>query len=223
MREALRLLVSGDPETWGTIARSLEFSFFATLFSLFPGVAFGVWMAGKDTRLRRMALAVTGALTALPTVVIGLAVYALISRTGPLGSLGWLFAPQGIVLGEALLAFPLVANLVWSGLARLDVRFFETLETLGIRGPHRFAAVLREGASVMAGAFVSAFGRVTGEVGVAMLLGGNIRFVTRTMTTSIALDTSTGEFGRAAAFGIALFSIALAVNFAVHALRPHER
>jgi tungstate transport system permease protein len=156
-------------------------------------------------------------------VVIGLLVYTLISRSGPLGSLGWLFASPGIVLGQSLLAFPIVASLVWSGLARIDPRFHETLDTLGLRGFRRLGAILREGAPVMAGAFVAAFGRVTGEVGVAMLLGGNIRFVTRTMTTAIALDASMGDFGRALAFGMVLLAIALLVNLAVHALRPHER
>lgn len=223
MNEALALLVSGDAETWGTIGRSLRFSLFSTLFSLLPGIALGIWMAGRESGPRRAAVAVVGALTAVPTVVVGLVVYMLISRNGPLGGLGWLFAGPGIVIGQTLLALPIVASLVWSGLARLDPRFHETLATFGVRGARRLGAILREGAPVMAGALVAAFGRVTGEVGVAMLLGGNIRFVTRTMTTAIALDASMGDFGRALAFGLVLLFIALVVNFTVHIMRPHER
>ncbi len=223
MKEAFVLLFSGDAETWEIIARSLRFSLFSTVFSLLPGIALGMWMAEKDDRPRRLAATVVGALTALPTVVVGLLVYSLISRSGPLGELGWLFTQWGVVLGQSLLAFPIVASLVWSGLARFDPRFRETLATLGGRGFGKTIAILREGAPVLAGAVVAAFGRVTGEVGVAMMLGGNIRFSTRTMTTAIALDASKGEFERAISLGVALLVIALAVNFVVHSLRPHER
>jgi tungstate transport system permease protein len=222
LKEAFVLLLSGDAETWGIVGRSLRFSLFSTLFSLVPGLALGLWMARRDDRLHRAMAAVVGALTALPTVVVGLFVYSLITRAGPLGSFGFLFAPAGIVLGQSLLAFPIVASLVWSGLSRLDPRFQETLTTLGARGLARIEATLREGAPVLAGAVVAAFGRVTGEVGVAMMLGGNIRFSTRTMTTAIALDAAKGEFERAISLGIVLLTVALVVNFAVHALRPRE-
>ena len=222
MKVAFELLFSGDPETWGIVGRSLRFSLFSTLFSFVPGLALGIWMARRDDRPRRTAAAVVGALTALPTVVVGLIVYTFISRSGPLGAWGFLFAPAGIVLGQSLLALPIVASLAWSGLSRIDPRFHETVTTLGGRGLARLDATLREAAPVLAGAVVAAFGRVTGEVGVAMMLGGNIRFFTRTMTTAIALDAAKGDFERAISLGIVLLAVALAVNFAVHALRPHE-
>ncbi len=223
MKDAVAFLLSGDPETWGIVGRSLRFSFFSTLFSLLPGLALGLWMARRDDGFHRFVAAVVGALTALPTVVVGLLVYSLITRAGPLGPLGFLFAPMGIIIGQSLLAFPIVASLAWSGLSRLDPRFHETVTTLGATSLARLGATLREGAPVLAGAVVAAFGRVTGEVGVAMMLGGNIRFSTRTMTTAIALDASKGEFERAIALGIVLLAVALIVNFVVHAMRPHER
>jgi tungstate transport system permease protein len=223
MREALALLFSGDPETWGIVWRSLGFSFFSTVFSVVPGFPLGIALATREFRGRRFFVSLVNALTALPTVVVGLAVYSLISRSGPLGALGFLFAPAGVIMGQALLAFPIVASLTCTGLSKLDTRFGETLVTLGARGRVRFGATLREARAVLVAALVTAFGRVTGEVGVSMMLGGNIRFSTRTMTTAIALDASKGEFGRAVSLGLVLLAIAIAVNVSLHALAPHER
>ncbi|HTX71214.1 MAG TPA: ABC transporter permease [Rectinemataceae bacterium] len=222
MREAFYLLFSGDPETWGIIGRSLRFSVFSTLFSLVPGIPVGVALASRDFRLRRSLAAVVNALTALPTVVVGLIVYSLISRSGPLGALGFLYAPAGIVMGQTLLAFPIVASLSYAGLTKLDPRFRETLVTLGARRLSRLVATLREARALLVAALVTAFGRVTGEVGVCMMLGGNIRFATRTMTTAIALQTSQGEFDRAMSLGLVLLLIALAINLVIHSLAPHE-
>lgn len=221
---AFRLLGSGDAETWGIVARSLRFALQATLFSVLPGLPAGAALASMpDSRTRRALAAVVHSLTALPTVVIGLAVYSLISRSGPMGSLGFLFAPPGVVIGQAFLATPVVASLTYAGLTKLDPRFHETLATFGARAWTRIGATLREARAVLVAALVVAFGRVTGEVGVSMMLGGNIRFSTRTMTTAIALDAAKGEFERAVSLGLVLLAIALAINLALHALSPHER
>lgn len=222
MQEAFRLLVSGDPETWGIVWRSLGFSFFSTVFSLLPGVPLGIFLSLKFTRGRRLAAAVINALTAVPTVVIGLVVYSLISNSGPLGFLRLLYAPGGVVLGQACLALPIVASLTYTGLLKLDPRFRETLLTLGASPWMRFTSTLRESESVLVAAVVTAFGRVTGEVGVSMMLGGNIRYMTRTMTTAIALDSSKGEFERAISLGLVLLAIALAINVALHALSTEK-
>jgi tungstate transport system permease protein len=218
VRDAFILLFSGDPETWGIVWRSLAFSFFSTAFSILPGVPLGVFLALRATRPRRLFAAMVNALTALPTVVIGLAVYSLISNAGPLGFLRLLYAPGGVVLGQACLALPIVASLTYAGLLKLDPRFRETLLTLGAGPWRRFTSTLREAKAVLVAAIVSAFGRVTGEVGVSMMLGGNIRYLTRTMTTAIALDSSKGEFERALSLGLVLLAIAVAVNLALHAL-----
>ena len=222
MREAFGLLVSGDAETWGIVARSLRFALLSTLFSVVPGLPLGAALASMpDTRARRVLASLVHALTAVPTVVIGLAVYSLISRSGPLGALGFLFAPPGVVMGQAFLATPVVASLTYAGLAKLDRRFHETLATFGAPPWLRLAATLREARPVLTAALVVAFGRVTGEVGVSMMLGGNIRFSTRTMTTAIALDAAKGDFERAVSLGLVLLAIALGVNLALHALEPH--
>jgi len=222
MREALALLVSGDPETWGIVLRSLRFSLFSTIFSVVPAFPLGIALATADFRGRRALVSFINALMALPTVVVGLLVYSLISRSGPLGAFGFLFAPAGVVMGQAFLAFPVVVSLTHAGLSKLDPRFKETLVTLGARPAARFAATLREAKAVLVAAVVTSFGRVTGEVGVSMMLGGNIRNTTRTMTTAIALDASKGEFERAVSLGMMLLLIALAINFALHALARRE-
>ncbi len=222
--EAFRLLASGDAETWGIVGRSLRFALQATLFSVLPGLPIGAALASlPDSRTRRTLAAVVHALTAVPTVVIGLAVYSLISRSGPFGSLGLLFAPAGVVMGQAFLATPVVASLTYAGLTKLDPRFHETLATFGAGALTRIGATLREARAVLVAALVIAFGRVAGEVGVSMMLGGNIRFSTRTMTTAIALDAAKGEFERAVSLGLVLLTLALAINLGVHALAPHER
>lgn len=218
MKEAFALLFGGDAETWLVVGRSLRFSFFSTLFALLPGVPLGVALAVSDFPGRRLAVSAVHAVMALPTVVVGLAAYSLISRSGPLGGLGWLFAPQGVVLGQALLALPVVASLCYAGLSKLDPRFGETLATLGATPGRRLLLTLREGRAALAAAAVAAFARVTGEVGVSMMLGGNIRNYTRTMTTSIALDAAKGDFERALALGLVLLAIALVVNAGLHAL-----
>lgn len=223
MAQAFDLLLRGDPETWGIIGRSLSFSFFATLFSLLPGIPIGVFIAWKPNKGRRALASLIHATSALPTVVIGLFVYAFLSRSGPLGFLGFLYAPTGVIVGQFFLAMPLVISVTYTGLSKLDPRFRETLETFGTPLLPTFFATLREAKTAVFSSVVLAFGRVIGEVGVSMMLGGNIRGLTRTMTTAIALDAAKGEFERAISLGLVLFLIAVAINVAVGGLAAHER
>jgi len=218
MREAFLLLLSGDAETWGVVERSVRFSLMSTFFALLSGLPVGILLSIGKLPGKRFAVSAINALTAVPTVVIGLSAYSLISRSGPLGGSGWLFAPPGVVLGQSFLAFPVVASLTYAGLAKLDPRFRETIVTLGAGPFLRFLATMREARTVLIAAAVAAFGRVTGEVGVSMMLGGNIRNLTRTMTTAIALDAAKGDFERALSLGFVLLLIALAVNIAIHFL-----
>ncbi|MHB0896875.1 MAG: ABC transporter permease [Spirochaetales bacterium] len=223
MAQAFELLLRGDAETWGIIGRSLSFSFFATIFSLIPGIPLGVFMAWKASKGRRILASLIHAISALPTVVIGLFVYAFLSRSGPLGFLGFLYAPAGVILGQFFLAMPLVASVTYTGLAKLDPRFKETLETFGTPLLFKFSATLREAKMAVLSSVVLSFGRVIGEVGVSMMLGGNIRGLTRTMTTAIALDAAKGEFERAISLGLVLLLIAVAVNVTVNGLASHGR
>ncbi len=221
--EAVSLLAGGDRETWWTVATSLRFSLWSTLFAVIPGVPLGAALFLGRFRGKRAAVALVNAVMAVPTVVVGLFVYSFISRSGPLGSLGLLYAPGGVVLGQAALAFPLVAAMSYTGLQKLDPRYNETLLTLGAGPWRRMVAIVREGRYVITQAVLAAFGRVTGEVGVSMMLGGNIRWYTRTMTTTIALDASKGEFERALSLGFTLLAIALIVNFLSHLAVRDER
>lgn len=212
MRTALILLFQGDPETWGIIGRSLLFSLLAAGFSLIPGIPIGILLGWRKTWLRNMLISIVMALSALPTVVIGLIVYSLISRTGPMGFLGILYTPVAIVLGEFFLATPLVISLVLAAFREIDSRFVETIETLGISFWKKIWMAIIESYNALVAAAIMAFARVIGEVGVSMMLGGNIRGLTRTMTTSIAFDTAKGEFERAVSLGIVLFFIAILIN-----------
>ena len=223
LTQAFELLLRGDAETWGIIGRSLAFSFFATLFSLIPGIPLGVFIAWRASRGRRLLASAIHASSALPTVVVGLFVYAFLSRSGPLGFLGFLYAPAGVVIGQFFLALPLVVSVTYTGLVRLDQRFKETLETFGAPVSQKLVATLREAKTVILSSIVLAFGRVTGEVGVSMMLGGNIRGLTRTMTTAIALDAAKGEFERAISLGVVLLLIALTVNLVVNGLGANGR
>ncbi len=223
MAQAFELLLRGDAETWGIIGRSLAFSFFATLFSIVPGVPLGVLIAWKPGRGKRFAASFVHAISAVPTVVVGLFVYTFISRSGPLGFLGFMYAPAGVVLGQFFLATPLVVSVTYAGLEALDPRFRETLETFGASPWRKLTATLREAKSAILASVVLAFGRVIGEVGVSTMLGGNIRNATRTMTTAIALDAAKGEFERALSLGLVLLIIAVAINVAVNGLGHHER
>ncbi len=216
LAEAWALLSGGDRETWWTILNTLRFSAWSTTLSFLPGAPLGAALYLGRFRGKRAAVSLLNATMAVPTVVVGLFVYSMISRSGPLGGLGFLYAPGGVVAGQSVLALPLVAAMTFTGLQKLDPRYHETLLALGAGPMRRLAAILREGRFVLLQALLGAFGRVTGEVGVSMMLGGNIRWYTRTMTTTIALDAGKGEFERALSLGITLLAIALLVNFLSH-------
>lgn len=221
--EALLLLASGDGETWWTIGNSLMFSAGSTFLAFIPGVPLGAMLFLGKFKGKRMVAALVNSIMAVPTVVIGLFVYGFISRSGPLGPLGLLYMPGGVILGQALLAFPLVVAMCYTGMQKIDPRYGETLMTLGASPFRRLMAIMGEGKFIILQSILAAFGRVSGEVGVSMMLGGNIRWHTRTMTTTIALDASKGEFERALSLGIVLVAIALAVNTAMNYLVRHEK
>ena len=220
--QAISLLVSGDSEVWFITLTSLRFSLSSALIACVPGIPLGVLIALKRFRGRQALLAVLNTLMALPTVVVGLVVYSLISRSGPLGGMGLLFTPRAVVIGQAILAFPIVVSMTASGLSNLDPLFPEVLTTLGASRRGIFWMTLREARGAVLSASLAAFGRVVGEVGAAMMLGGNIRGYTRTITTAIALETSKGEFELGLALGIILMITSLGVNVILHWAVKHE-
>lgn len=160
---------------------------------------------------------------ATPTVVIGLVFYVLLSRSGPLGGLGILFTPVGMIVGLYALCLPLLVNMSSLAIQGLDPRFFLTLKLLGANYRHQAWLILREARFALMGAVVIGFGRIISEVGIAMMLGGNIKGFTRTMTTAIALETSKGELELSMALGIILMVVALGINAGLYFLQMDKK
>ena len=159
----------------------------------------------------------------LPTVVVGLMVYSFLSRRGPLGELGLLYTQTAMVIGQFILAFPIIAGLSVGAVAGLDKRIRTTALSLGADTPQSFWMFVREARYGIMAAVMAGFGRVFAEVGVSMMLGGNIRGYTRNITTAMALETSKGEFAFGIALGLVLLTVALGVNILFSFLRERSR
>lgn len=218
---ALQLLLSFDVELYQIVFTSVYISLIASAAAAMVAVPAGVAMALNRFRGKAALQHLLNTLMAMPTVVIGLLLYGMFSRMGPLGSLGLLYTPTAIVIAEAILIFPVMMNLTVTAVSAADPRLLPTLISLGARRlPLALQVVRVTRLSILAG-IVTGFGRAIGEVGAAMMLGGNIEGYTRTMTTAIALETSKGEFELGLALGMLLLLIAFALNFALSMLnRP---
>jgi len=219
LAESFKLIFSFDPEVYYVVWTSLKVSISASILASMAGIPLGLTISLKRFRGRELTLLLLNTLMALPTVVVGLFLYAFLSRQGPLGSLRLLYTPLGIILGETILILPIITNLTISAVNSLDPRIVLTCKSLGASPKQQAWKVLQEGRFAVMAAVVAGFGRVIGEVGVAMILGGNIRGFTRTMTTAIALETSKGEFELALALGVLLLLVALLVNVLLHRLQ----
>ena len=199
-------------EVTGIAALSLRIAVVATVVACAVGLPAGVWLGSTAFAGKRMVLVLLNTALALPTVVVGLLIYLLLSRHGPLGVLGLLFTWRAIALAQIVLAVPIAASLGAAAVQAVDPRVRRTALTLGA-GPLRAAwAVAREARFALAAAVAVALGRVLSEVGAALIVGGNIRHETRTLTTAITLATSQGDFSMAIALGLVLLALALSVN-----------
>lgn len=216
---AVSLITSFDSEVYKAVWTSLFTSAWATLFASTIGIPFGVAVTARRFPLKRVAIVVLNTLMALPTVVVGLVVYGFISRQGPLGGLGLLFTPMAMIVGQTILALPIVSNYTIGAIKGADNRIIPTALTLGASNFQAYFLLLSETRFGIVAAIVAGFGRVIGEVGVAMMLGGNIRGYTRTMTTAIALETSKGEFAFGLALGMILMTVALLINIFLNLLQ----
>lgn len=214
--DALRLIVSGDTEVWEITAVSLFVSLAALTLATIAGVPIGYALAHARGATARAVSAIVHTLTALPTVVVGLLLYFMLSASGPLGWMDLLYTRVAMIVGQTVLALPIVAALTLIAIQRLPQAAFETSATLGLGRGTRFAVMLREGRTAIISALLLAFARVFTELGAAVILGGNIRGETRTLTTVIALEHTKGDDARAMALGLILVVIALAVNTGVH-------
>ena len=215
----MALLVSGDAEVYGIALLTLRIGVVATVVACGLGLPLGFGLATKAFWGRRAALTVVNTALAFPTVVLGLVLYGLLSRRGPLGAWGWLYTWQAIALGDVLLALPIAAALAAAAVQGVDPRVRRTAETLGASRWRAAWTVAREARFALAAVVTAAFGHVVAEIGSAMTVGGNIRGQTRTLTTAVALYTSQGDFGLALALGLILLLLALLVNVALQMLQ----
>ena len=217
---AARLLVTADPVVVGAAAVSLEVALLATLLSTLVGVPVGFCVAVRAFRGRRVAELALKTATAFPTVVVGLVTYMLLSRRGPFGTWGLLYTPWAMVIGETILVAPLIAALTMAVVGGADPRIEETALTLGATRLRAALTVLGEMRRGLVAAVATGFGRLIAELGVALMVGGNIAGSTRTLTTAIAMETSKGDFALAFALGMLLLLLALGVNALVATLAP---
>jgi tungstate transport system permease protein len=216
IQQAFQLIFSLDREIFNIVLLSLKVSLTAIALSSLLGIPLGFLITIKNFYGKKLTIILMNTFLAFPTVVVGLIVYSLISRRGPLGVFGLLFTPTAMIIGQFILAIPIIIALTHSAVQGIDKRVEKTALTLGATKLQSAWAVLKEARYAILEAITTAFGRVIAEVGAAMMLGGNIKGSTRTMTTAIALETSKGEFGFGIALGIILLLIALVVNIFHH-------
>jgi len=217
--QAVALLRNRDPATYSAISVTLRASGMAMAVSLLLGLPLGYLLGYFDFRFKKQIRIVVDTLLSLPTVFIGLVVYALLTRNGPLGETGLLFTIPGIAVGQAILALPIVIALTATAVEASDSNLRITLMSLGANRFQIAKSTLWEVRLGLLAAAVTATGRVLTEVGISLMVGGNIKWHTRTITTAIALETSKGEFGMGIALGLVLLLIALTVNISLTGLR----
>ncbi len=216
---ALQLLTQLDPVLWSIVGRSLWVSVLATAVACSLGVILGAWLGVARFVGRDGLLTVLNTLLALPSVVVGLLVYLLLSRTGPLGYLGWLFSLKAMVLAQTVLVLPVVTALTRQCVEDAERSHGEQLQSLGAQPWLRSVLLAWDERYALLTVFIAAFGRAISEVGAVMVVGGNIEGFTRVMTTSIALETSKGDLPLALALGFVLMSVVLLLNVCISALR----
>ena len=216
---ALRLLTELDPLLWSIVGRSLWVSVLATAIACSLGVALGAWLGVARFAGRDALLTVLNTLLALPSVVVGLLVYLLLSRTGPLGSLGWLFSLKAMVLAQTVLVLPVVTALTRQCVEDAERNHGEQLQSLGANSWLRSVLLAWDERYALLTVLIAAFGRAISEVGAVMVVGGNIEGFTRVITTAIALETSKGDLPLALALGLVLMTVVLLLNVCISLLR----
>jgi len=219
LREAFGIILSLDQEFLSIAFTSIRISLSSTLLAAVLGIPLGVWVGAGKFKGRNLAAIALNTLMSVPTVVIGLLVYSFLSRTGPLGSLGILFTPTAMILGQSILAFPIVAALVAAGVRNIGDNPLVAARILGAGKIESTLLLLKETKIIVITSTLAAFGRVFSEIGISMMLGGNIRFYTRNITTTIALESSRGAFGLGIALGLVLLGVAFLMNIIVYHFR----
>ncbi len=215
IQRAFQLLFGADPEIWQITLLSLQVSGSATLLSLVFGLPVGTLLALGSFPSRKLWISVVNTGMALPPVVVGLVVSILLWRSGPLGGLRWMYTVQAMIAAQVIIAAPVVTGLTVAALQQLDPRLRLQLLGLGASRWQMVWALWREARLPLLAALMAGFGSVISEVGASMMVGGNLRYHTRVLTTAIVLETSKGEFATALALSALLLLLAFMVNLAL--------
>ena len=220
---AILLLKSLDAELYAIVLVSLKVACSSTLVASFIGIPAGFAIAFKEFPGKRTVITILNTLLALPTVVVGLFVYAFISRRGIFGPLDLLYTQKAIIIGQVILIIPIVTTFTIAAISHIDDRYRKTAMTLGATTFQTAVVIFREGRFGIMAAVIASFGRVIAEVGISMMLGGNAKGFTRTMTTAMALEYDKGEFILAVALGVILLTISFTVNLFFNYLQGRAR
>jgi tungstate transport system permease protein len=210
--QAISLLISADPDLWAIIFLSFSVSFRAIIFSAPIAIVFAFCLAYFRFPGRQLLIALFNTAMSIPAVVVGLTLYLLLSRAGPMGDLKLLFTQDAMIMGQIVLCFPLLVALSHASLQSTDRRVWETAITLGAPTFYSILTVLKEARFGLMAAIIAGFGRIIAEVGSSMMVGGNILNYTRNIPTAIALETSKGSFAQGIALGLVLLLMALVLN-----------
>ena len=219
LTRAIELIISLDPEVMEIAWRSLRISVISTLLASIICLPLGSLIHFHRFRGKRIVISLIQTFYSIPTVAIGLFVFVLFSRAGPLGGLNILFTPTIMVLGQMILITPILLGLTISALSGVDRTILDTARSLGASGFQTAVVVLREARFAVTAAVIMGFGRAISEIGIALMVGGNIRGFTRVITTAISLETSKGNFELSIALGIILIFIALVVNVVMNRIQ----
>ena len=223
LKEAFWLLINLDPETTSAIDVTLKSSTLSIMFSIMIGLPLGFCLGFFHFPGRKFLKLLSDTLLAIPTVVVGLIVYAFISHRGPFGSYELLYTLPGIVIGQTLLALPIIVSLSATAVEGMDKKLYLTLASFGLTMMQMIRSVIWELRHALIAVAVAAYGRVVAEVGIAMMIGGNLKWFTRTITTAISLETNKGEFAMGISLGLVLMSIAFLLNFMLFFLKKRAR
>lgn len=221
--EAFNLLLNGDLETYSAIKATLYTSSVSILFAVLVGFPLGFILGFYDFRGRKILRLLSDTALAMPTVAIGLILYAFITRNGPLGSLNLLFTLKAVMLGQFVLALPIIISLTASVVENMEKKHYLTILNLRLAPAKLVFCVLYELRYALMVVIATAYGRIVAEVGVAMMIGGNIKYFTRTITTAVSLETNKGEFAMGIALAMVLIFIAFLVNLAIFALKKLDK
>lgn len=221
--QAFWLVATLDAELVEIAGRSLRVTLSALVVACLIALPLAALVAVKRFRARRLVIAVLNALMGLPPVVVGLVVYVVLSRSGPLGVLGLLFTPSAMIIAQVIIIVPLIASIAHQSIRELWQEYHDLLISMNVTQAQKIRTLLWDSRRALLTAALAGFGRAIGEVGAIMIVGGNIDHATRVLTTAIALETGKGEFALALALGFVLIGLAVAVNLAIHWLGRTER